>query len=178
MIAEIISKALGARRVGSRWMACCPAHDDREPSLSISFGKNGKVLVCHAGCDQSDALPTSSDLRFSARLRHPSGKALVDSAKMILTMPRRRGRLKVLGDVLTIGEGIETCFTAMPVTESAAWAALSTSGLRSLKLSGDVRDIIILADSGEPGEATTAIFSNPARTRPRIMGSYFIGGNA
>ena len=33
-------------------MARCPAHDDREPSLSISEA-DGKVLVrCHAGCDQ------------------------------------------------------------------------------------------------------------------------------
>ena len=38
-------------------MARCPAHDDREPSLSISDGKDGKVLVrCHAGCDQRDLI--------------------------------------------------------------------------------------------------------------------------
>ena len=35
-------------------MARCPAHDDREPSLSISTGDEDKVLVrCHAGCDQT-----------------------------------------------------------------------------------------------------------------------------
>src|SRR5438094_550718 len=34
-------------------MARCPAHDDREPSLSIREGDHGKVLVCcHAGCEQ------------------------------------------------------------------------------------------------------------------------------
>jgi hypothetical protein len=34
-------------------MARCPAHDDREPSLSIHHGADGKVLVrCHAGCEQ------------------------------------------------------------------------------------------------------------------------------
>jgi 5S rRNA maturation endonuclease (ribonuclease M5) len=32
------------------WKACCPAHDDKNPSLSVSEA-NGKVLVkCHAGC--------------------------------------------------------------------------------------------------------------------------------
>jgi hypothetical protein len=35
MKAESIAKALGGRRAGGTWMACCPAHDDREPSLSI-----------------------------------------------------------------------------------------------------------------------------------------------
>lgn len=54
MKAEAIAKALGGRRVGTGWMACCPAHDDRMPSLSVREGEGGKVLVhCHAGCDQA-----------------------------------------------------------------------------------------------------------------------------
>jgi hypothetical protein len=34
-----------------------------------------------------------------------------------------------------------------------AWAVLSTSGLRALKLPVDVRDVIVLADGDDPGEA-------------------------
>ncbi len=53
MTAESIAKALGGRKAGGSWMARCPAHDDREPSLSIATGNEGKVLVrCHAGCTQ------------------------------------------------------------------------------------------------------------------------------
>jgi putative DNA primase/helicase len=53
MTAENIANALGGRKAGSAWMARCPAHEDREPSLSIADADNGKVLVrCHAGCDQ------------------------------------------------------------------------------------------------------------------------------
>ena len=38
-------------------MARCPAHEDREPSLSITDAKSGKVLVrCHAGCDQRQVI--------------------------------------------------------------------------------------------------------------------------
>ena len=34
-----------------------PCHDDENPSLSVSDGKNGRVLVhCHAGCSQSDVI--------------------------------------------------------------------------------------------------------------------------
>jgi hypothetical protein len=48
--AEIV-KALGGRG----GMARCPAHDDRTPSLSVSEGSDGKLLVhCHAGCNQAD----------------------------------------------------------------------------------------------------------------------------
>lgn len=41
-------KAAGA----GKWKACCAAHDDREPSLSIREADDGKVLLhCWAGCD-------------------------------------------------------------------------------------------------------------------------------
>lgn len=37
---------------GAGWIARCPAHDDRQPSLSVGVAEDGKVLVhCHAGCE-------------------------------------------------------------------------------------------------------------------------------
>ena len=34
-----------------KWMACCPAHDDSDPSLSITTGDDGRILMhCFAGC--------------------------------------------------------------------------------------------------------------------------------
>jgi putative DNA primase/helicase len=52
MTVDSLARALNARRSGSCWMALCPAHKDRNPSLSIAE-KDGRVLVhCHAGCDQ------------------------------------------------------------------------------------------------------------------------------
>ncbi len=37
---------------GAGWVARCPAHGDREASLSIGQGDDGKILVnCFAGCD-------------------------------------------------------------------------------------------------------------------------------
>lgn len=40
------------RSIGrDRWQACCPAHEDRSPSLSIKLGGDGRLLVhCFAGC--------------------------------------------------------------------------------------------------------------------------------
>lgn len=35
-----------------RWKACCPAHDDKSPSLSITETSDGTVLLkCWVGCD-------------------------------------------------------------------------------------------------------------------------------
>ncbi len=40
-----------ARRSGAAWSCKCPSHDDKAPSLSVSEGNDGRVLVnCHAGC--------------------------------------------------------------------------------------------------------------------------------
>jgi hypothetical protein len=256
MTAETIARALGGRKAGQGWMARCPAHDDREPSLSIC-GADGKVLVrCHAGCDQLDViaalkerglweartpqmlrrprrrlvagdhrdqnqvartdaalaiwkstipangtpveaylaargltLPLPPSIRFHRRLKHPSGgvwpcmialvtrgaddtpfaihrtflahdgscKAPVDPAKMMLG-PCRGGavRLAEPGGLLMVGEGIETCLAAMQATGHPAWAALSTSGLRTLYLPETVREVIVLADGDEPGEAAAS----------------------
>lgn len=48
---EIVDKLERAKKTGSGWIARCPAHQDREPSLSISTGEDGRTLLnCHAGC--------------------------------------------------------------------------------------------------------------------------------
>ncbi len=40
------------RQQGNKWLVHCPAHDDRNPSLSITEAE-GKILFhCHAGCRQ------------------------------------------------------------------------------------------------------------------------------
>lgn len=255
MTAETVAKALGGHRAGATWMARCPAHDDSSPSLAISAGKHGKVLVrCHAGCHQRDVIAAlierglwdatdkhpdiiarkhpknlerepdpdakarteaalaiwraSQDiagslgetylrsrgiapsplpaLRFHPGLKHASGgvwpamvalvvhgetgealavhrtflardghgKAPVDPPKMMLG-PCRGGvvRLGEPCDTLMVGEGIETCLAAKQATGKPAWAALSTSGLRSLDLPRAIAKVIVLADGDEPGEA-------------------------
>lgn len=40
----------------NKFSACCPAHDDRNPSLSVS-DSNGKILFkCFAGCTQESVI--------------------------------------------------------------------------------------------------------------------------
>ena len=48
---EVLGKLKDVKRAGDGWMARCPAHDDRSPSLSVGVGSTGKLLLnCHAGC--------------------------------------------------------------------------------------------------------------------------------
>lgn len=53
MSAEILLSRLDkVRQTGpGRWVACCPAHDDRGPSLSVRELDDGRTLAhCFAGC--------------------------------------------------------------------------------------------------------------------------------
>jgi hypothetical protein len=87
-------------------------------------------------------------------LAEPGVKAFDDNAKMMLG-PCRGGavRLAATDEVLMVGEGIETCLAAMQATRRPTWAALSTAGLLALDLPDMVRQVIVLADGDEAGEA-------------------------
>jgi AAA domain-containing protein len=50
-IEQVLSHLTGVRASMRGWRACCPAHPDRRPSLSIGIGEQGQVLLkCFAGC--------------------------------------------------------------------------------------------------------------------------------
>ncbi len=57
-IDTLISRLDGVKQTGNgRYLASCPAHDDRSPSLAIKDGDDGRVLVhCFAGCETEDVL--------------------------------------------------------------------------------------------------------------------------
>ena len=61
--AAIVAALLGGRRSGHQFIAKCPAHEDKTPSLSLADGADGKLLVrCHAGCGQQEVIAALRDL--------------------------------------------------------------------------------------------------------------------
>lgn len=52
MIDDILQRLEKVKQTGrSNWLACCPAHDDKSPSLTIHAADDGRILVhCHSGC--------------------------------------------------------------------------------------------------------------------------------
>lgn len=52
MIENILSRLEKVRRTGrDSWLACCPAHDDRNPSMTIRALDDGRILCrCFALC--------------------------------------------------------------------------------------------------------------------------------
>lgn len=55
---DVLAMLDGVRETGpGRWIARCPAHPDRSPSLSIRAVDDGRVLIhCFAGCDTESVL--------------------------------------------------------------------------------------------------------------------------
>lgn len=69
ILSVIISKTRHHRptRSGNGYKTLCPAHDDHNPSLTISKNSEGKILLCcHAGCQYKEILAatglTATDL--------------------------------------------------------------------------------------------------------------------
>lgn len=86
---EFLSRLGGVTVAGDgKWMARCPAHKDGRPSLSVSGGQDGRVLVnCFAGCTP-EAVVAAVDLGMAdlmpARLEKPkAGK----SGRIVATYP-------------------------------------------------------------------------------------------
>ena len=62
--AEIVATTLGrsAHKSGGGFMCCCPAHEDKSPSLSIDDSDTGLLVKCFAGCSQ-DAVVSALKMR-------------------------------------------------------------------------------------------------------------------
>lgn len=61
-IARILGRGKESR-TPTGWVTTCPAHQDDEPSLSVSDQSDGKLLVrCHAGCPQDQVITALKDL--------------------------------------------------------------------------------------------------------------------
>ena len=80
---EILGRLKGVRASGDgSWVACCPAHDDANPSMSVT-ARDGKVLLhCHAGCQTAEIVSAlglemkdlfEDDLRGGGRVPRPKG---------------------------------------------------------------------------------------------------------
>ena len=54
-VEKVLDRLDGVRDSNGSWKALCPAHDDREPSLSVSEGDDGRALLnCFAGCETAE----------------------------------------------------------------------------------------------------------------------------
>ncbi len=79
-VEDLLDRLQAVRRSGRGYIARCPAHDDRSPSLSIREGERGLLVKCWTGCTLNEITSALSikvrDLFYDAdrsgqRLRQP-----------------------------------------------------------------------------------------------------------
>ena len=56
-IDTLLSRVHKLKKTGdSKWLACCPAHDDKTPSLAIKLADDRILIHCFTGCDVSSII--------------------------------------------------------------------------------------------------------------------------
>lgn len=54
-VEELLARLTKVKKAGpDKWVACCPAHEDRSPSLAIKESEGTILLHCFAGCSVED----------------------------------------------------------------------------------------------------------------------------
>lgn len=59
MVVEMLLSRLAKVKVTGKgtWLACCPAHGDKHPSLTLRALDDGRILLhCFAGCGAADVM--------------------------------------------------------------------------------------------------------------------------
>ncbi len=88
MIDVILSRLSGVKPRGKGYVARCPAHDDHDPSLSITDTGDKILLKCWAGCESQNILDAigldwsalfREDLERSHNLSHAAVKSVARS---------------------------------------------------------------------------------------------------
>ena len=118
--AEELASALGGKKLGKQWSACCPAHDDKSPSLIIFEGRTGAVQVrCMAGCepieiiaeirwhevaDRLSMTPAARRAVVDSRPQHQSGRARAPSRPEFRGRGDRRRRRHLPQDLRGAGD--------------------------------------------------------------------------
>lgn len=86
-VSELVSRFSQSRRTPTGFIARCPAHDDKSPSLSISVGTDGRVLLkCFAGCPLQQILSSAGirmmDLFPGGEVKSRTVRKVIDEAKI------------------------------------------------------------------------------------------------
>lgn len=77
MIGNLLNRLEKVKGSKGRWTACCPAHNDKSPSLAITALDDGRILLkCFGGCsayeivsavgmDMTDLFPKENKLGYT-----------------------------------------------------------------------------------------------------------------
>lgn len=92
---NLLSRLEKVKKQGSGFVACCPAHQDKSPSMSITEADDGRVLIhCFAGCSTADVLAA---IGLEMKDLFPDSGLSRDQKKTYFTTKKRRMYREILG---------------------------------------------------------------------------------
>lgn len=130
-IHDLLSRLDKVRPAGDgRWSACCPAHDDKGPSLSIRATDDGKILLhCFSGCSvheiagaagidlvdlfpprESSGKPEKNPFPASHALKSIAAEALVIAAAATRLAEGHPDRDRIMGAAAAIRSALAATF--------------------------------------------------------------------
>lgn len=113
-VEALLAKLEKVKRTGrGSWLACCPAHEDRSPSLSIAERDDMVLLHCFAGCaalevlnavgmDFADVMPHKPDNSY------PQIKRAFPAADVLEALAEEVQIVGVCAATMTRGDALST----------------------------------------------------------------------
>lgn len=129
-IEEILSKLDKVKKYNQRsnaWVACCPSHDDKSPSLAVKSLDDGRVLLhCFGGCSV-ESIVESLGLRL-ADLMGDAPTEYHHQAKRVNRIPLTDLLRAMQFDSLRVGLYASRLAHGIPLEETDKNALLEISG--------------------------------------------------
>ena len=143
-INHLLDRLGGVRKTGTgRYLAKCPSHDDRSPSLSLRELEDGRVLLhCFGGCavtdvvaaiglELSDLFPEKPDKHINGTNREVSPFYGVDILRALISeiyVVAAAAESIALGDHLTADDHLRLLSAISRIDAAANFAKSHTNG--------------------------------------------------
>jgi hypothetical protein len=125
--AKLLDRLEHVKQTGpGRWIACCPAHEDRSPSLSIREMEDGRLLLYDFGGCHVDAVLAAVGLGLSDLFERPLPHSLPATHSRIPA----RDLIALLDHEITVAALILADVLAHRTVTAEQWARLATAAGR------------------------------------------------
>lgn len=114
--ARELVEALGGTWVRGRGICCCPAHDDRTPSLSVTIGRSAILFHCFAGCSIDEVLRALSGAGVRAADLFDGTGSLIEVVPR--SAPPNRNALRLWREATTLAESPAASYLARRAIET------------------------------------------------------------
>jgi hypothetical protein len=123
-IERVLKRLGGVRRLRSGWLARCPAHQDRSPSLKIDEGEAGRILVhCFSGCTAQEIVAaiglTLHDLMGDSSAPPPRSPAKALAADLLREQKWTRPEVLELYQLADLQRAVDAFVADVRRTETA-----------------------------------------------------------